>query len=177
MTEPIAYTRRSVLDYPVFSRIRRNHGLEHATLHVLSKSNPGTRMAGHSDMNGFWILGDVSLEDVRSAVQEALLRLRNGEKSLAVHPNCGTNFATAGISAGVAASLAMFGAGSRLRNKLERVPLAITLATLALIIAQPLGMKVQQQVTTSGDPEGLEVVEIRKTTRGRVQAYRVVTEG
>lgn len=177
MTESISYSRRSVLDYPILSRIRRNHGVEHATLHVLSKHHPNTRMAGHSDMNGFWILGDVSLEEVRSAVQEALQRLRNGEKSLAVHPNCGTNFATAGISAGIAASLAMFGAGSRLRNKLERVPLAITLATLALIIAQPLGMKIQRQITTSGEPEGLELVDIRETTRGRVQAYRVTTEG
>jgi len=177
MTNPVSLSLSSVLEQPIISRIRRNHGVEHATLHVLSKRSPNTRLAGHSDMNGFWILGDVSVEDVESAVSEALQRLRNGEQALAVHPNCGTNFATAGISAGLMASLAMFGAGSRIRDKLERVPLAITLATLALVVAQPLGMKVQRNITTSGNPEGLEVVEIRQTKRGRMQAYRVVTQG
>jgi len=177
MTNTISGLLNTGLNIPLISRIRRNHGLEHATLHILSQRFPRKNMAGHSDMKGFWILGDVPTEEVNSAVQEALTRLQSGEEQLAVHPNCGTNFATAGISAGLAASLAMFGAGNRLRNKLERIPLAITLATLALIIAQPLGMKVQKEITTSGQPEGLEVVEIRQTRRGRVPAHRILTTG
>jgi hypothetical protein len=159
------------------SRIRRNHGLEHATLHVLAERNPKLSLAGHSDVNGFWLLGDVPTDEVRSAVEEALSRMKAGEHNLAVHPNCGTNFVTAGTFAGIAASLAMFGVGKRLRDKLERIPLAASLATVALIAAQPMGLYVQERFTTSGYPEDLEVTDIQPSRRGRINAHRILTRG
>ncbi len=159
------------------SRIRRNHGLEHATLHILAERYPKVSMAGHSSASGFWLLGDVSTEDVQTAVSEALSRMRAGERNLAVHPNCGTNFVASGAVAGVAGAAAMFGVGRRWQDKLERLPLAATLATLGLIMAQPLGLKLQEKVTTSGDPGDLEVVEIIPSTRGRIKAHRVITRG
>jgi hypothetical protein len=161
--------------FPV-SRVRRNHGLEHATLHVLAERHPRTSLAGHSDLGGFWILGEVDLEDLQNAVDEALKRLQNGEEELAVHPNCGTNFVTAGTFAGVAASMAMFGA-RRFRDKLERIPLAASMATLALMLAQPVGLQVQERITTSGKPGDLQVVEIFASSRGRIKAHRVITRG
>ncbi len=165
------------LNIAPLSRIRRNHALEHATLHVLAQRNARRMIAGHSDLKGFWILGDVSPEELREAVAEALMRLRAGERDLAVHPNCGTNFATAGILAGLGASLAMIGAAKRWRDRLERLPMAISLATLAVIIAQPLGLKIQREVTTQADPLQLEIEEIIPTQRGRLKAYRVNTSG
>ena len=167
----------SLLNVEPLSRIRRNHGLEHATLNVLAKGQPRRSLAGHSNASGFWIVGDVSSEELGAAVGEALTRLQNGESELAVHPNCGTNIATAGLLAGGAAGLAMFSAGRRTRDKLERLPMAITLATLALVVAQPLGLLLQQKVTTSGSPESLRVVKIIPRDRGRVKTHRVVTEG
>jgi hypothetical protein len=167
----------SILDFPPISRVRRNHGLEHATLHILAQHHPRTSMAGHSDLGGFWILGDVSTEDVQSAVDEALARMKAGEEDLAVHPNCGTNFVTAGTMAGFAAWFALFGAGRRLRDRLERIPLATTLATVALIVAQPVGLALQAHVTTSGKPGNLTVVEVIPSNQGRFQAHRVITEG
>lgn len=167
----------SVLGSMPVSRIRRNHGLEHATLHILAERYPKLSLAGHSDINGFWLLGDVPTEDVQTAVDEALSRMRAGEHNLAVHPNCGTNFVTAGTFAGIAASLAMFGAGKRTRDKLERIPLAASLATIALIFAQPMGLLFQEHVTTSGQPENLEVTEITPSQRGRIKAHRVLTRG
>lgn len=165
-------------------RIRRNHGLEHATLHVLARRLPRVPLAGHSDSGGFWIVVQASLQDpqaslsdVQNAVDEALRRLRTGESDLAVHPNCGTNFVTSGILAGVAASLAMFGAGRKTRDKIERLPLAISLATLTLVSAQPLGLRIQERYTTSGEPGDLQVVSIAARQRGRLLAYRVVTQG
>ena len=166
-----------VMQNGAIDRIRRNHGLEHATLHVLGRRLPRTPLAGHSDSGGFWILGQASLSDVQAAVDEALRRLLAGEKELAVHPNCGTNFVTSGVLAGVAASLAMFGAGRRTRDQLERLPLAITLATLTLVSAQPLGLHIQERYTTSGMPGDLQVVSITARPRGGFQAYRVATEG
>jgi len=131
-------------------------------------------LAGHSDASGFWILGDVSIEDVQGAVDEALSRLRAGEHRLAIHPNCGTNFATAGVLAGLAAGAAMLGGQSK-RDRIERLPLAALLATLALIVAQPLGALIQEQFTTSGDPGELRVVEIVVNRRGRWRAHRIAT--
>ena len=159
------------------SRIRRNHGLEHATLHILSERYPQKPLAGHSDLGGFWIVGDVSTEDLQSAVEEALTRMQAGESNLAVHPNCGTNFVTAGTLAGVAAMAALFGAGRRTRDKLERLPLAASLATFGLMLAQPAGLFLQRHVTTSGEPGNLEVISIKPSQRGRLQAHRVATRG
>lgn len=159
------------------SRIRRNHALEHATLHILSQRYPKLSLAGHSNTSGFWLLGDVPTEDVESAVSEALSRMQAGEHRLAIHPNCGTNFVTSGVMAGVAGAVAMFGAGRSWRDKMERLPLAASLATLALILAHPLGLKFQERVTTDGVPGTLEVVEITRNRRGRLNAHRVITRG
>lgn len=177
MANSLSDSLQSILDTPWLSRIRRNHGLEHATLRILAKRYPKTSLAGHSDLNGFWIIGEVSTEDIQVAVRQALQRLQNGERDLAVHPNCGTNLATSGVLAGLAASLVMFGAGRRLRDNLERIPLAITVATLALVASQPLGMTIQRQITTSGDPENLQIVEVKPTRRGRIKTHRILTSG
>jgi len=166
----------AVLSTPVVARLRRNHGLEHATLHVLAQHNPKRHLAGYSDVAGFWILGDLTTQEVQSAVAEALQRMQAGEKNLAVHPNCGTNFVTSGILASLAAFVALFGAGRRTRDWLERLPLAATLATLALIISHPLGLLIQERVTTSGQPGALQVVKITPSRRGRMQAHRVITQ-
>lgn len=167
----------SILESPLISRIRRNHGLEHATLHVLSKYLPQAMLGGHSDFGGFWILGDVPTETLHAAVQESISRLRAGEKNLAVHPNCGTNYATMGALAGLAGAAAMFGSGRHLRDKLNRIPLAATLATMALIIARPLALILQQRVTTSGNPGSLEVTLITHRKHGRVTVHRIQTRG
>ena len=42
-------------------------------------------------------LGDLSPENIRRAVADAMLRLQAGESNLAIHPNCGTNLATTSI--------------------------------------------------------------------------------
>jgi hypothetical protein len=157
-------------------RIRRNHGLEHATLHILAARYPRLPLAGHSDWRGFWIIGDIATDELAGVVIEALQRLRNGERRLAVHPNCGTNWVTSGIFAGLAGAAAMLGSGPRFRSKLERLPLAASLATVALIAAQPLGLRIQERFTVSGDPGPLRIVEVFQVTQGRYKAHRVLTQ-
>ena len=166
----------TILDLPILSRIRRNHGLEHATLTLLSQRFPNHRLAGYSYPGGFFLLGDVPTEQVREAVIEALARMNNGERYLAVHPNCGTNYAVSGILAGTLAWLGMAGAKSK-RDQLERLPLVIVLATLGLIFSAPLGPKVQEYVTTSGDPQGLSVVDIFPVRFGQFSLHRIITQG
>lgn len=165
------------LNYQPVSRVRRNHGLEHATLHVLSRQYPRTSMAGYSNTGGYWIIGEVSTEAVANASAEALLRMRQGEHNLAVHPNCGTNFVTSGALAGMAGAAAMFGAGPRWKDKFERLSLAALFATITLILAQPLGNLLQARLTTSGEPGKMEIVRIESTTRSGVPVHRVITRG
>jgi hypothetical protein len=162
---------------PWVQRIRRNHGLEHATLNVLAKRNPNISLAGHTDLGGFWILGDIDTPELKAAVEQALRRLNAGDKHLAVHPNCGTNLAVAGLLSTLAGLLGMVGAGRRLRDKLERLPFAVALATLALMLARPLGLILQANITTSADMTGLTIAHIRATQRGWVRAHRVQTQG
>lgn len=177
MSQPFKLIFSSLLEVPFFSRVRRNHGLEHATLHVLAKRFPNLGLAGHSDMGGFWILGDVSTETLHDAVEEALGRLRAGDRNLAVHPNCGTNYATAGALAGIAGAASMLGAGRQVKDKLNRLPIAAILATLALVAAHPLGLQVQANVTTSGIPGSLEVTSITQHKQGKMTAHRIHTRG
>ena len=165
----------AILNLPTLSSIRRNHALEHATLHVLVERTRRRWLAGHSGTQGFWIIGEVATDELESAAHEALQRLRNGEAGLAVHPNCGTNFATAGLLAGGFAALAMFGSGRRLRDQFERLPTAITLGMLGLVVAQPLGLLLQEKVTTSAQPGTLEIVAVLPKALGSLPAHRVIT--
>lgn len=167
----------SILDLKPISRLRRNHGLEHATIHVLGKKYPHIALAGYSDPAGFTIIGNVTTEDIAEAAIEGLKKLRGGEAQLAMHKNCGTNFVISGTFAGLAAWLGTLGAGKEFKKKLGRLPLMILLATIALVAAQPLGPIIQKQITTSGDPESLELVRVETAIRAGQKFHRVITEG
>ncbi len=166
-----------LLNTPPVSRVRRNHGLEHATLNVLSQKFSHLILAGHSDLNGFWIIGEVPTADLEEAVAQALARMQAGEHDLAIHANCGTNFVAAGLVAGLVAWLSMLGSGRKLGQKLERLPLVISFTTLALVFAQPLGPLLQARVTTSGEPGELRIKEIIVTHQGPFKAHHILTEG
>ena len=164
----------SLLDLPFVAETRRNHALEHATLHVLAGSNPGKPMAGHSNPTGFFILGNVSTEAVADAALEALRRLKAGESELAIHPGCGTNLATSAL---VGASLGWFvmrGARST-TGRLLRLPFAVALVVLGVVLSRPLGPALQQKITTDADMRGLRVSEVRESMKGRLTAHRVLT--
>ncbi len=170
-------TFKALLEQPVVSRVRRNHGLEHATINILSSRFPGVPMAGHSNPSGFVLIGDLPTEAVQAAIEEALQRMRAGERQLAIAPFCGTNLVTAGFFTGIAGFLAMWGVGPKLRDKLERIPFAIAFSTLALAFSMPLGLIVQERVTTSASPGALEVVEILRFQQRRAVAHRITTRG
>ena len=40
-------------------RLRQHHGIEHATVTLLSRRLPGTFIAARSDLQGFIVFGDV----------------------------------------------------------------------------------------------------------------------
>jgi len=168
-------TEKGILNWEPVSLVRRNHGLEHATLNLLAKEYPSRPFAGHSDQKGFWVIGDVSTDKLLETVQEALKRMTAGEKKLAIHANCGTNFVTAGVIAGTLAWLATLGTGNSFKKKLDNWPLLITIITGSLIAAQPLGPKVQASLSTSGEPGNLKVRQIVRYERKGPTLHRILT--
>lgn len=154
----------------ILEKIRQIHALEHATIHILSWRYPHIRIVGRTTDSGFYIYGNVETEALAAAVSEALIRLRKGERELALHPQCGTNLATAGVLAGLSAFLAFIG---KPRRRWTRLPEAITLATLALLISQPLGLLIQRYVTTSPFITDIAVKEIKRFDYGAVKVHKV----
>ena len=169
-----------LLNLPVISRVRRNHALEHATVHILSKRNPDKTIYARSQPSGLVVYGDLPTEEVAKAVNEALARLRRGEHELAIHPNCGTNLVTAGGLSGLAAMLTMgvqqIGHKKRdLRQWLSSLPLVILAATVALLVAQPLGQTLQLHVTTEAEVGNLHMTGISRRSQGRLVFHVVNT--
>jgi len=166
---------QSLLDTPFIRRVRRNHGLEHATIHLLSGRVPDLKLVGRSDMNGFWLYGDVPTEAIQQSADMALGRMRAGEHQLAVHPNCGTNIATIALIGTLAVLFALIGSEKERFGRLQRFPLLALMLMLAIAIGQPLGLQLQEHVTTLGDPADMEITDVKQLTRGNLTVHRIKT--
>lgn len=158
MIEEVAKFARPILEFPIIRRTRRNHALEHATIHMLSRKHRNLRMAGRSSDGGFVLMGEIATEKVQDAVDEALERLRNGERQWALHPNCGTNLVTSAI---LTTSAGVIGLNANHRT-LDRFTWTMLLMMIALIVSPPLGMSLQKHITTDSDPGDLELVKITR---------------
>lgn len=97
----------------IIRRIRQNHALEHATIHILEEQSASwrifTQLGGCATHRGFLLFcigGSLGIEDVVLTVREALRRMQAGEGKLAVHLTCGTSMTTMGVLAGIFAFLA-----------------------------------------------------------------------
>ena len=152
-------------------RLRQHHAIEHATVTLLSQRQPGIPIVAHSDLAGFVLYGHTDAATLQATVAEALARLQGGETGLAIHPNCGTNLATAGVLCGAAALLASHDA--RRSFWWERLPSAITAALLALFVAAPLGRWLQENVTTSSEVSDRHLAAVERLDSGLATAYRV----
>lgn len=184
-------------------RIRRNHGLEHATIHVLSEKFKNFSAQGNSNHTGFSlnIYGDIPEEAVASAVREAHQRLQKGEHQLAVHPNCGTVLLTTATMATLAAQGSLAWEQRRHGRSpwsfnilVNALPGAILAVVGALIISRPLGIHLQARYTVDGRIGDLDIAAIRPVpatpitklfqlllTGGnfnlRAKSYRITTSG
>jgi hypothetical protein len=155
----------------ILNRIRRNHGLEHATIHVLAEHHKGFSAQGNSDHRGFHlnIYGNVSEAEVTAAVTEAHRRLKDGEHHLAVHPNCGTVLVTTATLATVAAQAVFafdqwrYPRAKSLRpfELFNSLPGAIIAVVVALIVGRPLGVQLQARYTVDGHLGDLRVTSVQ----------------
>ena len=184
----------------ILQQTRQHHAIEHATIHLLSARFPRRVMAGMSDPWGFTLYGQLSTEAIEEAVEEAILRLQDGEEELAFHPNCGTNLTTTIFLATAAAFLGSVDwrssrplppdgvpqldtAGQSAAPEplpkrkpgsigllLDRITLTAGLMTLALLVSGPLGMRLQR-LTTLATIGNRVLAKVAPV--GRIQAFRV----
>lgn len=162
----------NALKLPLIMRIRRNHALEHATIHVLTQKHRPIKVVGRSTFSGYHLYGDLETDVVAAAAHEAYARLKGGERQIAIHPNCGTNLVTAGSLAGLATFAVL---GSSKKRRFELLPNALLAATAAVILAQPLGPQLQTHVTTSADLGELVIKGIHRQDRRGLVVHFVET--
>lgn len=156
--------------HTLISRVRRNHGLEHATIHVLTDKYKYFGAQGNSIHNGFYlnIYGQVEPQAIAQAAEEALRRMKQGEHDLAIHPNCGTMLLT------TAAMATLTGQGviafEKKRLGVEKAnfwdyvnifPTAVLAVTLMLVASRPVGLFFQSY-TTSGVMGDLTIKQVHK---------------
>jgi hypothetical protein len=159
-----------ILDLPLILETRRNHALEHATLHMLARTHK-INMAGHSNPTGFFIFGELRTDEVRSALEEAYARLRSGESGLAIHPGCGTNLVATAFLPGTMAWLPFQGTRST-RGRLLLLPLALILGVFGFLLSRPLGTWLQRNVTTEADLGNMRILDVTPVRKG---VHRITT--
>ncbi len=149
--------------------LRQVHGLEHATVWVLSgapqtlisrdtpdrSSINGDGLGGLSTEQGFYLYGQVRTSDVSRAVSEALRRIKS-EWNLAVHPRCGTNLSVEVI---LTAGLTWVALMLLPKGPIEQLLGFGVAATAAAQLTPELGRVVQRYVTTA-IPFNLRVQDI-----------------
>jgi hypothetical protein len=149
--------------------IRQNHALEHATIAVLlPKLNGKVRLVGRAGLSSFHLYGDIPTKLLEESTHEALRRLQEGEKSLAVSPMCGTNLAVAGLAAGIASMIA--GRGHSGIDKFGRV---IQASVLAVLVAQPLGRLAPKHITTRSDLDNVRIAQVIRKGSGKYTRHKV----
>jgi hypothetical protein len=138
--------------------LRRNHALEHATIAVMMEREPGRKLNGFSTDDGFFVQGVRSISEVESAAREAMRRLQNGEKKLAIHRNCGTTIVAANL---LSAIFFLVTLGFFLYLGLGNLSLMILgilgSVVLAFALRIPLSLILQRFVTTNADLTNAEV--------------------
>ena len=140
----------------IIDRIRRNHGLEHATVALMLARQGPMRIVGRSDHGGFYIYANIETEQLRSYAEEALVRLQRGEDHLAVSPMCGTNIAVAGVLAGFTSYLALRSHDGHA----DGITRAVLASLVSVVASQPLGRLVQKYVTTSPELAGVRITSV-----------------
>ena len=160
-----------ILDLPYILETRRNHALEHATLHMLARTHK-INMGGHSNPTGFFIFGELRTEDIRAALEEAYTRLRGGESELAIHPGCGTNLVATAFLPGTLAWLP-FQSTRSTRIRLLLLPLAILFGVFGFILSKPLGTWMQRNLTTEADLGNMRIIDVTLVRKG---VHRIITK-
>ena len=154
-------------------RVRRNHALEHATVTLMLEEGVRGPLGGYSTPWGFFVVGDLSTQQLGRIVGDALSSLNMGRSEMAISPYCGTNMAVAALFSGILTRLAL---GRNKKGRWKRLPIALGAVIVGALLSKPVGNAIQRRFTTLSDMDGLEVVSIRTAWPGqRPRLHRVTT--
>lgn len=135
-------------------RLRKNHALEHATINVIEERFGPTNLAGLARRDGFYIRGLIDPLLLEEAARVAILRLKRGERELAVHKRCGTTMAMVNFVAAVVFLTLLFITGY----------LTIFNVLVAFLVSYALGPLlspwIQRWFTTFANVDDMEIVGV-----------------
>ncbi len=150
---------------------RRNHALEHATIAVLLRSLGRTiRLAGIATPTGFYLYGNLSRKEVRSAADEALTRIQCGESHLALSPLCGTNLVLGGILISLGILLPI-----KISSQSQNLSGSIIFGLLGAVFMKPVGKFIQKHVTTNPNLNGVTITQVRNGTISKRPYFKIET--
>ncbi|MGB0386817.1 MAG: DUF6391 domain-containing protein [Ardenticatenaceae bacterium] len=157
----VSFRNLITLPFKIFGTIfdkrrRRNHALEHATVHILEQRYSANLPIGaFAEPDGFFIQGALQPQLVLNAAKEGLQRLQAGETQLALHPRCGTMI----VSGLFISPITFFGMLIGMNDfGFFSVLFAMFVAIIAArVLAQPVGLLLQRTITTSTDVQGLYI--------------------
>jgi hypothetical protein len=155
-----------------WKKTQRNHGLEHGTISLILNRIPHDQpMAGYSIPAGFFVVGDVTADQISEAANEALSRMQAGEVDLAISPFCGTNIVV-GAALATAGALLGYGLGGRGIRGVNR---AFSNAALAIVAARPIGRIAQKRFTTSAENASMSIIDITRYQFGKFTIHWIST--
>lgn len=139
--------------------LRKNHGLEHATVNILEREYGHTNLAGYAEDDGFYILGLDNVWQVEEAARRGIQLLKRGQKDLVIHQKCGTSVTVANFISAVIFLLLLLYTGN---FSIIYMLVAILAANL---VGPFLGQIVQKYFTTTGDVGDMEIEGARYAAR------------
>ena len=131
--------------------LRKNHGLEHATINILEKELGYNGLAGYAEENGFYIMGVRNPDFVEEAARKGLRLMKNGKEGLAIHKRCGTSMTVANFLSAIIFLVLLFYSG---HFSILNMIIAIVLSN---IFGPFLGQLVQKKLTTSTEVSEMEI--------------------
>ena len=150
--------------------IRKNHGLEHATVSLLLERGALTPIGGYSVPGGFIVWSKAAPEILIETAHDALELLEEGHSDLALSAHCGTNAVVAVALGGITAYLA--GRGRGIAPIIRGTVLGLLVAKT---LSQPIGKLIQRNVTVKSDPAGMEIRSVRVLRSSPVTVVGVST--
>jgi hypothetical protein len=135
----------------VSRRMRQNHALEHATINVIQQRYRRSSIVGMPAVDGFHIRGRVSEDTVISATNEALRRMKRGERQLAFSRRCPTSLVSTQLVLGVVFLAAVLSIWR------EFIAPAFLIALLgSALLGPPVSPFVQRLLLVDPNPDSLQ---------------------
>lgn len=151
---------------------RRNHALEHATIHYLEAKGV-RRLSGRATRNGFRIFGRASVGEIRTAFGEVRRVVRDRGPLPYISRRCGSNVVTAlGLSLLLLSAVALGGV-------VLQPPLAVRASALAVVILfffvmrHGIGNWIQRRFFMMVDFDDISLRDIREVQPGPMEGRPV----